>query len=113
ERVEAAKTFSGEAGTQLAASLSASRSNAKTFEVGDAPKTAPKPFQAPSAAEAAQIREAIRNASTLEEIARLERQLKGGHVPPGEKGSGAADKGNGKANGEEGMEMDEDEEMDG
>ncbi|KAJ3112605.1 U2 small nuclear ribonucleoprotein A' [Phlyctochytrium bullatum] len=96
ERAEAKKLFSGKAGQQLADSISSSKS---TFEPGEAvPKRA---LQRPaggvaaniSPEEAARIREAIQNATTLEEVERLKRQLEGGVVPGSDKAKKGAAKG--------------------
>ncbi|KAJ3149865.1 U2 small nuclear ribonucleoprotein A' [Geranomyces michiganensis] len=82
ERQEAAKLFSGAAGTKLAASISAkSASGARTFEPGDGIKKASKAYQGPSPEEAARIREAIKSAKTLDEVNRLEKLLQTGQVP--------------------------------
>ncbi|TPX57075.1 hypothetical protein PhCBS80983_g04092 [Powellomyces hirtus] len=79
ERRQAAEMFSGTEGTQLAASLSAQ--NARTFEPGEGLKKAAKAYQGPSPEEAAKIRKAIKQATTLEEVTRLEKLLQTGQVP--------------------------------
>ncbi|KAI8824085.1 leucine-rich repeat-domain-containing protein [Fimicolochytrium jonesii] len=81
ERQEAASLFSGADGTKLAASLSATSS--RTFEPGEGLKKTPKLYQGPSPEEAAKIREAIKNAKTLDEVTRLEKLLQTGQVPDG------------------------------
>lgn len=76
ERIEAHKLFSGEAGLKLADKLSA---KSKTFDP-DQPivkKTQPQM----SKEEQARIRQAIKEAKTLSEIAHLEQQLSGGLMP--------------------------------
>ncbi|KAI8804265.1 leucine-rich repeat-domain-containing protein [Cladochytrium replicatum] len=80
ERLEAAKLFSGSEGTRLEKSLSGQKSRAKTFEVGEPSKKVAKPYQGPSREEAEKIKRAIENAKSLDEVARLERQLRGGVV---------------------------------
>ncbi|KAI8846885.1 leucine-rich repeat-domain-containing protein [Chytridium lagenaria] len=108
ERAESKTLFASESGKQLAASLSSTKG---TFEPGEGiPKKAPSrnaPLPGVSPEEAARIREAIKNASTLEEIERLKRQLEGG-VVPGVKGKVAAVPT--PSAGENDMEEDEDEE---
>ncbi|KAJ3187749.1 U2 small nuclear ribonucleoprotein [Gaertneriomyces sp. JEL0708] len=100
ERVEAKKLFSGVEGQKLATSLSSQKSNAKTFEPGEPSKKAAKAYQGPTPEEAAKIREAIKNAKTLDETVRLQKQLEAGHIP----GSEASKPANGDA-----MEVEEDE----
>ncbi|KAJ3179177.1 U2 small nuclear ribonucleoprotein A' [Geranomyces variabilis] len=91
ERQEAAKLFSGAAGTKLAASISAkSASAARTFEPGEGLKKASKAYQGPSPEEAARIREAIKSAKTLDEVNRLEKLLQTGQVPDPAKDARAA-----------------------
>ncbi|KND02597.1 uncharacterized protein SPPG_03053 [Spizellomyces punctatus DAOM BR117] len=82
ERRDAAQLFSGAEGTKLAATLSA-KGRAKTFEPGEVLKKAARPYQGPSPEEAAKIREAIKNAKTLDEVTRLEKLLQAGQVPDG------------------------------
>ncbi|KAJ3176166.1 U2 small nuclear ribonucleoprotein A', partial [Irineochytrium annulatum] len=78
ERQEAKALFSGESGTQLAAALaSATSSGADTNHTAKKLKTSHQP-PGPTPEEAARIREAIKGATTLEEIERLKRQLEGG-----------------------------------
>ncbi|KAI9098891.1 leucine-rich repeat-domain-containing protein [Phlyctochytrium arcticum] len=95
ERMEAAKLFSGEEGLKLAASISAkaaaAQSQQRTFEPGElgAKKTA-RPYQGPSPEEAARIREAIKNAKTLDEVTRLEKLLTSGQVPQAPAASSAS-----------------------
>lgn len=88
ERQEAATLFSGVEGTKLVASLS--KKSTKTFEPGEALKKAPRPYQGPSPEEQAKIREAIKNAKTLDEVARLEKLLQAGQVPDGQASQGGA-----------------------
>ncbi|KAJ3099258.1 U2 small nuclear ribonucleoprotein [Phlyctochytrium planicorne] len=103
ERAEAKALFAGDSGRQLASNLSSSRAG----EGGEvAPrKAAPARTQtAPSlsAEEAARIREAIKNAKTLEEIEKLKRQLEGGVVP------GGKGKGKGKVTADDEMDEEDD-----
>ncbi|KAJ3292435.1 U2 small nuclear ribonucleoprotein [Borealophlyctis nickersoniae] len=105
ERNEAAELFSGAAGTALAASLSSQKAS-NTFEPGEmGEKKAMRPFQGPSPEEAARIREAISKATSLEEITKLEKQLRGGVVPGSGKHGGGGPSG-GKGGNDEDVEMD-------
>ena len=78
ERIAAVQTFTAtEAGIALASKLGtssyvATAGTATTSEDAD---------HGLSAEEVARIRKAIASAGSLEEVARLERQLRGGHVP--------------------------------
>ncbi|KAL2911932.1 U2 snRNP complex subunit [Polyrhizophydium stewartii] len=102
ERDEALALFSGKKGTALLKSLSktaavsAAAEAAAATAAGDATfvpgegipgadglpaKRAPSRYQGPTPEEAERIRAAIQSAKTLEEIARLERQLQSGIVP--------------------------------
>ncbi|KAJ3057709.1 U2 small nuclear ribonucleoprotein A' [Quaeritorhiza haematococci] len=117
ERQEALVLFSGKEGTRLASHLSAQKSlSTKTFEPGEGvplpDKPEVRPYQGPTPEEAAKIKKAIQSATSLDEIARLERQLKGGVVPSGS-GSGTSAEGDKKAQGGgdgggQEVEMDED-----
>ncbi|EGF77031.1 hypothetical protein BATDEDRAFT_20988 [Batrachochytrium dendrobatidis JAM81] len=86
ERLEAAALFSGEKGANLLLSLSAplsvttKESKVKTFEPGEnlpASLSAPRSLGALSLEEADRLRTALSEATSLEEIAYLERLLKG------------------------------------
>ncbi|ORY96786.1 leucine-rich repeat-domain-containing protein [Syncephalastrum racemosum] len=81
ERQEAAKLFETD-GAENALSKSLGDTKTKTFEVGDGLEQA-KNGNTPklSAEEQAKIREALKNATSLDEISRLERLLKAGQVP--------------------------------
>ena len=86
ERNEAAELFSGEEGTALAHTL-ASTTTTKTFDPESEEarlvmkKRKHQAAKGPSLEEQKRIREAIKNAKTLEEIASLEQQLEGGVIP--------------------------------
>lgn len=74
EREEADKLFSSIKGKELQKSIEST----KTFEPGEMPKKEARPYKGPSPEEAAKIKEMIKNASSLEEIIQLEKQLKNG-----------------------------------
>ncbi|KAI9197220.1 leucine-rich repeat-domain-containing protein [Polychytrium aggregatum] len=77
ERAEARRVFGGADGSRLLNSISTK----STFEPGQLEKKDLKAYQGPTPEEAQKIRESIKNASTLDEINRLERLLRGGVVP--------------------------------
>ncbi|KAJ3330968.1 U2 small nuclear ribonucleoprotein A', partial [Blyttiomyces sp. JEL0837] len=113
ERAESKKLFSGSEGSQLANSLSSNKGSMDVSGSDDAStlsaKKGPKPAQGPTPEEAARIREAIANASTLEEVARLKRQLEGGAVPGGSSGGGGGrQQKQAKGGNDSDVEMDED-----
>ncbi|KAJ3122634.1 U2 small nuclear ribonucleoprotein A' [Nowakowskiella sp. JEL0407] len=91
ERHEAAKLFSGVAGRKLEASYAASTTELHNeFEVNNLPKNAQTPYQGPTPEQAAKIKEAIAKAKTLDEVTRLEAQLRGGVVPDSRKKKGSS-----------------------
>ncbi|KAJ3417047.1 U2 small nuclear ribonucleoprotein A' [Chytridiales sp. JEL 0842] len=80
ERKTSQEMFAGAEGDRLISSFTSKKS---TFVPGEGmPKKESKRAQGPSPEEAAKIREAIKNATTLDEISRLKRQLEGGAMPP-------------------------------
>ncbi|KXS19949.1 hypothetical protein M427DRAFT_120334 [Gonapodya prolifera JEL478] len=106
ERAAATKLFSGTAGKDLYATLSAQK--AKTFDVGEGPggaesreKKEMRAFQAPTPAESAAIRTALASAKTLDEMRQIEAQLRKGDV------AGVGGAGKGGAGGGGGPEIDE------
>ncbi|KAJ3218643.1 U2 small nuclear ribonucleoprotein A' [Dinochytrium kinnereticum] len=101
ERATAKTLFSGDAGSTLLETLSTPRSSDTTTPAPRKPHAQTRSGPGPSPEEAAKIREAIKNATTLEEIGRLKRQLEGGVVPGMEKGKK-------KAVGADDMEEEED-----
>ncbi|KAJ3393619.1 U2 snRNP complex subunit [Entophlyctis sp. JEL0112] len=89
EREQAKAMFSGSKEAEAFASETAKKS---TFIPGEsasanitAAKPAIKPHSGPTPEEAARIKAAINSASSLEEVARLKRQLEGGGLPPEKK----------------------------
>ncbi|KAJ3210688.1 U2 snRNP complex subunit [Entophlyctis luteolus] len=89
EREQAKAMFSGSKEAEAFASETAKKS---TFIPGEsasanitAAKPAIKPHSGPTPEEAARIKAAINSASSLEEVARLKRQLEGGSLPPEKK----------------------------
>jgi len=103
ERAAARKLFSGKKGEILQKDIAAKRS--KTFEVKDiVPSTKEDAaFLAQKYKDQESIKEAIANATTLEEVRKLELLLQQGHVP-GKTINGSEQ--NGEANGVEEVEMD-------
>jgi len=100
EREEAEKLFGGEAGKNLLSTINSQRGN--TFVPGG---EEPQPAKGGlSAEEAARIKEAIKNTTSLDEISRLERILKSGNLPEATSTNGGT---NGVA-ARNGEEMDED-----
>ncbi|KAI8610228.1 small nuclear ribonucleoprotein polypeptide A [Chytriomyces sp. MP71] len=87
EREVAKALFSGSKQAKALASETASVTS--TFTPGDgipaAAKQVVKPHTGPSPEEAARIKAAIESAGSLEEVARLKRQLEGGSVPAAKK----------------------------
>ncbi|KAI9335772.1 leucine-rich repeat-domain-containing protein [Obelidium mucronatum] len=88
ERVDAKALFSGS--TQAHALASETAARVTTFTPGDgvpaaAAKPALKPHAGPSPDEAQRIKAAIESAASLEDVARLKRQLDGGSVPAAKK----------------------------
>ncbi|KAI8610369.1 leucine-rich repeat-domain-containing protein [Chytriomyces sp. MP71] len=87
EREAANALFSGSKQANALASETASKTS--TFTPGDgipaATKQVVKPHMGPSPEEAARIKAAIDSAGSLEEVARLKRQLEGGSVPAAKK----------------------------
>ncbi|CAG8456121.1 13525_t:CDS:2 [Acaulospora colombiana] len=87
ERKEAVQLFVTANGEHTSLAKSISETISKTFEPGEglvAGSNLPKsnlPTLGISAEEQAKIREAIRNAKTLEEVTRLEKLLQSGHIP--------------------------------
>ncbi|KAJ3292647.1 U2 snRNP complex subunit [Rhizoclosmatium sp. JEL0117] len=93
ERAEAKRVFSGskeakEYAKQVGSTVSGGGTTG-TFVVGEgapvAVKQVVKPHTGPSPEEAARIKAAIESAGSLEEVARLKRQLEGGSVPSSKK----------------------------
>ena len=70
--------FSGAEGEALHSEISAKTG---TFEVGSVSKKAKTSSGGLSKAEVEKIENAIKNAKSLEEVARLERMLKSGRIP--------------------------------
>ncbi|KAI8899438.1 leucine-rich repeat-domain-containing protein [Globomyces pollinis-pini] len=85
ERKEALELFSGEEGTKLVNSLSAQGMNGNTFDPDTDLKLGLKKvssiYKAPSKEHQDKIREAIKNAKSLQEIQRLEQSLSSGIIP--------------------------------
>ena len=79
ERMQAVALFSGVEGSMLLTSLVETKSTIDLSAPGV--KKAPTPYQAPSKEEIAKIREAIKNAKTLEEVSFLEKALQRGTIP--------------------------------
>lgn len=75
----AALKFSGADGVALLASLCSKQSMIDISNV--APKKAATKYQGPTPEETLRIRNAIKNAKTLEEIGALEKLLQGGAIP--------------------------------
>ncbi|CAG8547637.1 18779_t:CDS:2 [Acaulospora morrowiae] len=86
ERKESKQLFVTSNGEQTSLAKSISETVSKTFEPGEGliggnlPRSN-LPTLGISAEEQAKIREAIRNAKTLEEVTRLEKLLQSGHIP--------------------------------
>ncbi|KAI8906876.1 leucine-rich repeat-domain-containing protein [Gorgonomyces haynaldii] len=78
ERTDAQHLFSGPKGAELLVKLVAKKSQ---IQLSDGPKKNPTPAQPLTKQEIQKIKEAIKNAKTLEEIAFLEKSLSGGAVP--------------------------------
>eukprot|EP00158_Paraphelidium_tribonemae_P001540 Partr_v1_DN24527_c1_g1_i3_m19857 putative small nuclear ribonucleoprotein len=80
ERDEAERLFSGAQGEALHAEMA---DKAGAFDVGDVAARGASGGKASglSASEIARIQEAIQNAKSLDEVARLERQLRSGYIP--------------------------------
>lgn len=71
--------FGGVKGEELREQLTLTKSN--TFEVGHVPQKSLKHKSGLTAEEIESVTKAIDNATTLEEVARLERILRTGHMP--------------------------------
>jgi len=80
EREESAKLFKGKKGKKLEKEIG---KRSKTFVPGGLTPSASTPSKpsGPTAADVEAIREAIKNATTLEEVERLKQMLKTGQIP--------------------------------
>lgn len=79
EKEESAKLFKGKKGKQLEKEIG---KRSKTFVPGaNLPSTSAEKPSSPNIAAVEAIREAIKNASTLEEVERLKQMLKSGQIP--------------------------------
>lgn len=105
EREAAKKLFSGKKGELLKKDIAAKRS--KTFEVVDVVKATEedKAFLEEKFKDQEAIKEAIANASTLEEVRKLELLLQQGHIP----GKSVTTEENGETNGDTEEEEEEEE----
>ncbi|KAM3580576.1 U2 snRNP complex subunit [Umbelopsis sp. WA50703] len=92
ERDEAKELFKSEEGKDNELAISIGEAKTKTFDVGDGLENDDhRKSNAPglSAEEQAKIKEALKNATSLDEMQRLENLLKSGHLP-GDKRKGQA-----------------------
>jgi U2 small nuclear ribonucleoprotein A' len=81
ERAEAAAAFGGADGAARAAALAADARSAAAVEEGSTLASDGKRSQAPTQNQLLAIKAAIANASTLEEVQRLEKALQSGVMP--------------------------------
>ncbi|CAL1270059.1 unnamed protein product [Larinioides sclopetarius] len=79
EKEESAKLFKGKKGKKLEQEIV---KRSRTFVPGgNLPDATPEKPSGPTASDVEAIREAIKNATTLEEVERLKQMLKSGQIP--------------------------------
>ncbi|GIY91564.1 u2 small nuclear ribonucleoprotein A' [Caerostris extrusa] len=79
EKEEASKLFKGKKGKKLEVEIG---KRSRTFVPGgNVPGTSEEKSSGPTSADVEAIRDAIKNATTLEEVERLKQMLKSGQIP--------------------------------